>query len=72
MPNKMQLLIVLSAEYHVMGARHILLIIPVLFVAACYSRLAFDPSNTFTIIVMMNWLAILPIAWGLHWSESKN
>jgi hypothetical protein len=49
-----------------------LLIIPVLFVAACYLRLAFDPSNTFTIIVMTNWLAILQIAWELHWNESKN
>lgn len=72
MLNKMQLRTVRSVEYHAMAARPILPITLVSFVVACFSQLAFDPSNTFTIIVMMNWLAILRIAWELHWNESKN
>jgi hypothetical protein len=55
-----------------MAVRPTLHIIPVSFVAACYSLQVFGLSNTFMIIVMMNWLAILRIAWGLHWNESKN
>jgi hypothetical protein len=67
----MRLPTVPSAEYHVMGAPPILHITPVLFAAACYLRLVFGLLNTFMIIVMMNWLAILRITWGLHWNESK-
>jgi len=71
MPNKMRLRTVPSVGYRVMDALLILPITPVSFVVACYLRPAFGPSNTFMIIVMMNWLPILPIAWELHWNESK-
>jgi hypothetical protein len=67
----MRLPTVPSVEYHVMDALPILPIILVSFVVACYLQLAFGLLNTFMIIVMMNWLSILQIAWELHWNKSK-